>query len=95
MRWSNLNGIGIPERKETKNKRGNIFENIIAKNFPKLMKASSHRMKRPKQTLNKKKRPNNKEPYILAEMAKESVNMLRPEKQKKKSTIVRADFSKR
>lgn len=72
MRWSNLNGIGIPERKETKNKRGNIFENIIAKNFPKLMKASSHRMKRPKQTLNKKRSKTQKNMYYMIAFVKDS-----------------------
>lgn len=48
------------------------------------MKASSHRMKRPKQTLNKKKTPNNREPYILAEMAKESVKYAETRKTKEK-----------
>lgn len=40
-------------------KKEAIFENIIAKNFPKPMKVSSHRFKKPKQTLNKNKRPTN------------------------------------
>lgn len=47
VRWSNLNWIGIPEGREIK-KQEAIFENIIAKNFPKPMKVSSHRFKKPK-----------------------------------------------
>ena len=36
IKWANIHIIGIPERKEKEKGIGNIFEEIMAENFPNL-----------------------------------------------------------